>query len=66
MAELLPTKSTMLLVACLVPLAELLETTVGMLRKVLRDYACDRDSDVWQAEAVASRQVGIDHLGHFS
>jgi hypothetical protein len=24
------------------------------------------DSDVWQAEAVASRQVGIDHLGHFS
>ncbi len=33
-------------------LAELLETTVGMLRKVLRDYGFDMDSDVWQAEAV--------------
>ena len=35
-------------------LAELLETTVGMLRKVLRTYGYDMDSDVWQAEAVAT------------
>ena len=33
-------------------LAELLETSAGMLRKVLRDYGFDMDSDVWQAEAV--------------
>lgn len=33
-------------------LAELLETTVGMLRKVLRHYGLDLDSDVWQAEAL--------------
>ena len=33
-------------------LAELLETNVGMLRKVLRDYGFDLDSDVWQAEAI--------------
>ena len=32
--------------------AELLETSVGMLRKTLRDYGFDMDSDVWQAEAV--------------
>jgi Zn-dependent peptidase ImmA (M78 family)/DNA-binding XRE family transcriptional regulator len=35
-------------------LAELLETTVGMLRKVLRAYGFDMDSDVWQAEAIPS------------
>jgi Zn-dependent peptidase ImmA (M78 family)/transcriptional regulator with XRE-family HTH domain len=33
-------------------LAELLETTVGMLRKALRAYGLDLDSDVWQAEAL--------------
>jgi Zn-dependent peptidase ImmA (M78 family) len=33
-------------------LAELLETTVGMLRPVLRTYGFDLDSDVWHAEAV--------------
>jgi Zn-dependent peptidase ImmA (M78 family) len=33
-------------------LAELLETGVGMLRKVLADYGFDLDSDVWQAAAV--------------
>lgn len=33
-------------------LAQLLETTVGMLRKVLADYGFDLDSDVWEAKAV--------------
>lgn len=45
---------------------EFLETNVDMERKVLRIYGCEIDSDVWNAEAVASRLVGIDHLGHFS
>ncbi len=35
-------------------LAELLETNVGMLRKALRNYGFNLDSNVWQAEAVPS------------